>query len=317
MTIGDHMKEWGGLPVADFAGPGAQPPAPLPEAGAVAWRISADVYDGEESWPESFARFLRSVDASRVRALVVGGWWTEDCDTANTELVELLVAAADRLPALRALFVGDVTYEECEISWIHQSDMGPLLRAYPRLEEFGVRGGEGLAFPPLAHSALRRLRIETGGLSKEVVRGVAASELPALEDLDLWLGTSWYGADAEVADLEPFLSGARLPSLRRLALRNSEIQSEIAAALAGAPVVARLSELDLSMGTFGDEGAAALLEGQPLTHLARLDLHHHFLSPEVAGRLRSALEPYGVEVDLSDGIEERGGREERYTAVAE
>lgn len=39
-----------------------------------------------------------------------------------------------------------------------------------------------------------------------------------------------------------------------------------------------LTELDLSMGTLGDEGAAALLAGRPLPHLSRLDLHHHYLS---------------------------------------
>ncbi|MET9111808.1 STM4015 family protein [Streptomyces zhihengii] len=316
MTIGHHMSEWGGLPAVDFPGPGEKPDETLPDAGSVAWRISADVYDGEEEWPAAFARFAATVDLSEVRALVVGGW-TEAYDESNEEIVAALVAAADRMPGLRALFVGDITYEECEISWIHQSDVTPLLTAFPRLEAFGVRGGEGLVFPPVAHSALRLLRIETGGLRKEVVRGVADSDLPALEDLDLWLGVSWYGADAHVADLEPFLTGGRLPALRRLALRNSEIQSEIATALAGAPVVARLTELDLSMGTLGDEGAAALLEGQPLTHLRRLDLHHHFISAPVAERLTQALAPYGVEVDLSDGNTGRGAREDRYTAVAE
>ena len=42
--------------------------------------------------------------------------------------------------------------------------------------------------------------------------------------------------------------------------------------------MARLKTLDLSMGVLSDVGAEALLAGQPLTHLRRLDLHHHFLS---------------------------------------
>ncbi|GAA4600549.1 hypothetical protein GCM10023195_00170 [Actinoallomurus liliacearum] len=37
--------------------------------------------------------------------------------------------------------------------------------------------------------------------------------------------------------------------------------------MASAPVVARLEVLDLSMGTLSDDGATALLSGQPLTHL--------------------------------------------------
>ena len=151
-----------------------------------------------------------------------------------------------------------------------------------------MRGGQGLAFPAVRHEKLRTLTIETGGLDAGVVRGVAASDLPALEHLDLWLGTSWYGANADVADLAPILAGARLPRLRYLALRNSEIQDEIAAAVAGAPVVARLETLDLSMGMLADEGAAALLDGQPLTHLKKLDLHHHYISKPMADRLAGA-----------------------------
>lgn len=110
-----------------------------------------------------------------------------------------------------------------------------------------------------------------------------------------------------------------LPALRHLGLRNSEIQNEIAAAVASAPVVARLHTLDLSNGTLGDEGAAALLEGQPLTHLECLDLHHHFLSEEMERRVADALEPHGVRVDVSEREEpwDGQGAEGRYTAVAE
>ncbi len=64
-----------------------------------------------------------------------------------------------------------------------------------------------------------------------------------------------------------------------------------------------------------DTGAAALLSGQPLTHLKRLDLHHHFVTAEMATRLREELEPAGVRVDLSDAQTER--RENRYIAVSE
>lgn len=320
MTIGEHLRELGGLPAFDFPGP--KDTRALPEAGSVAWRVSADVYDAEEEWAEVFARFADSVDTRAVRALIVGGW-SEAYDTSNDDLIAVLAEAAGRFPALRALFIGDVTFEQCEISWLQQSDVGPLLRAYPALEEFGVRGGDGLLFPPVRHEALRVLRIEAGGLPREVVRGVAASELPALTELDLWLGTPEYGGDTEVGDLEPFLTGRRLPALRRLALRNSEIQNEIAKALATAPVVERLEVLDLSMGVLDDEGVEALLAGGPLTHLTRLDLHHHYISEPLRERICAALAPHGVEVDLGDhqvpdedDVDE-DGTVYRYIAVAE
>ncbi|MFF7200195.1 STM4015 family protein [Streptomyces sp. NPDC008141] len=313
MTISEHLQELHGLPVFDFPDAGSK--AELPSVPSVAWRIAVDSYDSEEEWEEAFARFLGAVDTTQVWALIVGPW-SEAFDSGPEPIISALVEARERLPRLRALFVGDITYEECEISWINQGLVTPLLDAYPELLEFGVRGGQGLALPAVRHEKLRSLTIEAGGLDAAVVRGVAASDLPALEHLDLWLGTSWYGANADVSDLEPILAGTRLPSLTYLALRNSEIQDEIAVAVAGAPVVARLETLDLSMGTLGDEGAEALLNGQPLSHLKKLDLHHHFISKPMADRLSGAFGAEGVEVDLSED-ESAEGREDRYTAVAE
>ncbi|MEV6667632.1 STM4015 family protein [Streptomyces nigra] len=319
MTIGDHLHELYRLPAHAFPGPGT-PVARLPEPDSVAWRVSADVYDSDESWTAAFTRLCETVDTTRVRALIVGAW-EEAYDSDPSDVVEALLAARDRLPALRALFLGDMVMEECEISWINQTDVAPLLAGFPALEEFGVRGGSGLGFTAVQHAALRRLVVETGGLPASVVRGVGASDLPALEHLDLWLGTPDYGGDSEAADLEPILSGARLPRLRHLALRNSEIQDAVAAAVAAAPVVARLEVLDLSMGVLTDEGAGALLNGQPLTHLKKLDLHHHYLSKAFEEQVRQALEPAGVEVDLDrDDAEEEteeDGTVWRYVSVGE
>jgi hypothetical protein len=149
------------------------------------------------------------------------------------------------------------------------------------------------------------------------VRAVGESDLPALSHLELWLGTDTYGGDANVEDLTPILSGANTPALTYLGLRNAEIIDLLAAAVAAAPVVARVRTLDLSMGMLSDVGAAALLSGQPLTHLARLDLHHHFLTKEMAERIRDELEPAGVEVDLSESHLNVRNPEDRYIAVSE
>lgn len=318
MSYVEHLKELHGLPAFDF--PAAEAARELPEADAVAWRLSIDPYDdgSEEEFEELWDRFLETVDPAGVRALVIGRWG-EAYDNDSEFIVRRLVAARERLTGLRAVFIGDLEQEEEEISWIEQSDVTPVLDAYPLLEEFGIRGGTGLRFPAVRHQRLRTLRFEAGGLPGEVVRGVAASELPALELLDIWLGVSEYGGDATVADLAPLLAGGGFPALRRLGLRNSEIQDEIAAAVAGAPVVAQLASLDLSMGVLTDEGVIALLDGQPLTHLTRLDLRHNYVTESVAERVRAALEPSGVEVDLSEPGDtwEHDGVVHRYTAVAE
>ncbi|MBW5482418.1 STM4015 family protein [Streptomyces bambusae] len=319
MSYASHLKESYGLPVFDFPGPEDEGTTRLPEADAVAWRISSDTYDSEEEWTEAFARFTAAVDTTRVRAIVVGAW-EEAYESGPGRIIAALVDAGPRLPALRALFLGDMESEECEISWITQADVGPLLDNFPELEEFGVRGGSGLHFSTAAHSRLRSLTVETGGLPAGFVRSVAAADLPALEHLDLWLGTSEYGGDSALSDLAPVLAGERLPSLRHLALRNSEIQDEIAAAVGSAPVVARLETLDLSMGVLTDEGATALLGGQPLTHLTSLDLHHNYLSEPLRERFRDVLGTAGVSLDLDRGHadeDEWDGRVWRFVAVGE
>ncbi|GAA3446081.1 STM4015 family protein [Planomonospora venezuelensis] len=280
---------------------------------AEAWSLWLNEYydDGEESFEDYFARFVGEVDTTAVRELTFEMWGSPH--ESSEQAVRLLSGAADRFPALRLIALGDIPYDECEISWIRHGDITPLLEAFPKLEVLEVRGGDGLRLRPVRHGSLKVLRFESGGLPGRVARAVGASELPALEHLELWLGVSDYGGDTTVEDLEAILAGERLPALRHLGLQDSEIQDEIAAAVAAAPVVARLGTLALSMGALGDAGAEALLFGQPLTRLKRLDLSHHYLSDAMARRLRGALP--GVEVDLSG--QERVRNDRRYVAVSE
>ncbi|MEV7773815.1 STM4015 family protein [Kitasatospora sp. NPDC086791] len=311
MTVSHHIDRFHGLPIHEFTPDDTRP---QPAAGAVAWRLSLE-YGSEQDFGQLWQSFLRTVDPAGVRAVVIGPWW-QDGYTSVRGTVEAVTAEAERLPALEALFLGEVTFDECEISWLEMDDVTPLLTAFPELRSLTVRGGTDLALEPVRHDRLTSLRFESGGLPATVVRAVAGSELPALERLDLWLGVDEYGGEATVDDLAPFLDGTRLPALRHLGLANSELQDEIAAALAHAPVVARLESLDLSMGVLSDEGATALLEGQPLTHLRSLDLHHHYLSDELQQRLRQALP--GVELDLSEAeLDDLDDEDDRYVSVAE
>lgn len=310
----DHLDRFHGLPV--------HTPAPssgaLPAADSVAWRLACDEEE-DEDFATLWEQFLETVDTARVRALVVGPWWSEDY-TPFAPVMELIVAHADRFPALRGLFLADVVGEECEISWLRMCDVTPALEAFPLLEEFAVRGcgQEGLALRPLRHTALKSLRFESGGLPGELVRAVTGSELPALERLELWFGSSWYGGDATVEDVRPILAGGLFPRLRHLGLQNSELQDEIAAAVGSAPVVAQLETLALSMGTLSDAGGEALLNGQPLNHLALLDLRHHYLTAPVVERIRTACAPTVVEAgEAEEDYADPDDEPERYVAVGE
>jgi hypothetical protein len=308
MTINQHLSTFAGRPVRKFK---VNMDAPTDPAG-VAWRLTTNYDGGPDKFNRRFDALVGAPWAGQVRALVLGEWG-ESYDT--TAPIERLVAAAASMPNLMALFIGDMTSEENEVSWIKQADVAPLLRAYPGLQILRVRGADGLELSQVRHESLRELAFETGGLPAHIVAAVGECELPALRHLELWLGTDDYGGDADVDDLAVILSGSRWPQLEYLGLRDAEIVDLIAGALSGAPVVGRLSTLDLSLGILSDVGAAALLAGQPLTHLRKLDLHHHFLSEEMMARLREELEPAGVEVDLSDAQE--GDIDDRFIAVSE
>jgi hypothetical protein len=252
-------------------------------------------------------------DAERLKALVIGAWQTEN-DLSAEPVVERLIRYADCFPELEALFIGDITWEECEISWIAQTDLASLADGFPNLRILGARGGDGLRFEGLDHPSLEHLVVQTGGMWTPTIEDLAAARLPQLRELELWLGDPNYGFEATVDDLRPLWQSDTFPNLEMLALRNAPIADEIAAALAQTPgAVARLARLDLSMGTLTDEGAEALLDNPEVAELDSLDVHHHYLSDEWIERLQS-LE---VDVDTSDARGTPFSDLERYVAVSE
>jgi hypothetical protein len=281
LSIGGHLREFAGRPVRRYR------PGVVWNPRRVAYRLAQ-----EPGVPETRLRPQLEAIARRgkeLRALVIG-----TCDELTDQRSEgqpsadgLLVEMRERFPSLRALFLGDITADEYEISWITQDDLGPLINAYPDLEHLGVRGANFLRFRGARSERLKTLIVETGGLLREAVADVCAARLPQLTHLELWLGVESYGGDSAVADLAPILSGERFPRLRYLGLRNSTYTDEIARALLGAPVLDRLGVLDLSLGTLSDEGGELLLNNPRVARLERLALYHHSLSPELASRLEA------------------------------
>jgi uncharacterized protein (TIGR02996 family) len=261
---------------------------------AAAYRVDREDYD-EDIVPK-LESLLAEPAAGLLQALVIGCWGGEDANAESDGVVDTLIAARGRLPNLRALFLGDIPYQENEISWIVQSDLTRLLVAFPHLEHFRARGGGGLVLGKFRHEHLESLAFEASNMPREVVRAIGTADLPALEHLEIWLGTDEYGANTEVADLEGILQARHLPSLRRLGIRNSEIADDVASALANAPVLERLRVLDLSLGNLSDRGAKALLAIPAVARLERLDIHHHYVSQALVERLRAL----GIQVEAGD-----------------
>jgi hypothetical protein len=163
----------------------------------------------------------------------------------------------------------------------------------------------------LRHNNLKTLIIETGGLPPNVIKEIGGAHLPKLQRLDLWLGSENYGFESTIKDFGSLLSGKQFPELKHLGLMDSEIQDEIAIAVAKAPILQQLKVLDLSMGTLTDKGATALLNSPAIKKLDFLNLRHHYMSDAMMAKLKTL----GIAINMTD--KEEGGDDDRYIEVAE
>ncbi|MBM7844399.1 STM4015 family protein [Herpetosiphon giganteus] len=296
--------------IADWDHPGILQPSGVVHRVGLSYE---DDYDSKVVWSDRFADFLALPGVEKTTGLVIGTWWElDDGNGPVDEVVESLVSAAPQLPNLRALFVGDIMSEESEISWIEQDDLSPLLSAFPNLQHFAIRGANGLSLGSCQHAQLKTLVIQSGGLANRVVQEIFQGKLPALEHLELWLGSDWYGGDVTLTDLEPLLNGELFPQLKVLALRDCSFADDLAIALSQAPIINRIEILDLSLGNLGDEGAKALLACPAIKQLKLLDLHYHFIDSELAQQFKQL----GIEVDISEP-QDPNRHDRRYIAVSE
>lgn len=277
----------------------------------VVYRFRSD-WENNEVVPH-LEQFLATGAAPEAMALVIGAWHGDDSELTPAEVIEVLVKGKDRLPKLAAIYVGDITSEENEMSWINQCDLSPLLQAFPRLQLLRSRGGQGLALKSPQHENLRALAMETGGMDVSVIRSVCTAHFPNLEYLELWLGTDEYGANHSVADLQPILSGQLFPKLKYLGLRNCQRADELAGVVVNSPLLKRIETLDLSLGVLTDEGARALLMLPLDTTLKKLNLHYNYISADLVRQLKALP----LTVDASKPSDMDTDDEWRFVAVGE
>jgi hypothetical protein len=292
MTINQHAEVFFEKPVKvfesadDWEGPGP------------AYRLGITWDDESDELNNRLEELLAQEGVDKLSALIIGTWTGDDPSCSSAKIISDLARHADTLAGLRAIFLGDITYEENEISWIQQSNITPLLEAYPKLEVLRVRGGNALSFAKTRHESLQQLIVEAGGLSRSVIREICRCEFPKLQHLELWLGVENYGWDGGVEDLQPILAGKHFPSLTYLGLRNSDIVDDIAPVVVNAPILERLTVLDLSNGTLTDVGGQALLNLSVNLPLKKLILSHHYMTPAMVKRLTTELK---CEVIADDG----------------
>jgi len=303
--VGSHLETFLNKPVQDFL-----PPTVIDPEKYV-YRVRIDYDDEGVTISDLLEALVRDPQAGNIKELIIGQFNTEASES-SFEVVDKLVSLKHDLKNLKALFIGEMTYEECEISWINQTDITPVLKAYPELEHLQIRGGEGLSFSDLQHDNLTTLIIETGGMPPNVVEQVNAARLPKLQKLELWLGSANYGFASKVDNFTPILSGKQFPQLTHLGLMDSEIQDDIAIAAAQAPVINQLKVLDLSKGVLTDKGGEALRDSALIRNLQHLNLRHHFLSDNMMAQLKAL----NMSINLDDKQEEDDD-DYRFVEVAE
>ncbi len=314
MAIYENIEKFFGKKVEEY-----NPSQGIAEPGNKAFRLSVDWEafddDGSEAFEKLFSKFIEEPSVSDVEALIIGDWGGTGQGETSAAVVKSLADAQNKLGNLKALFIGEMTMEESEISWIVQSDLSSLYQAFPKLEHLRIRGSDDLSLGNITLPNLKSLIIESGGLPKTVIQEICKSELPDLSLLELWLGTDQYGGDTTCDDLEPILNGNLFPSLKCLGLCNSEYADEIAKKLQTASVLNRIERLNLSLGNLSDKGGEALLNNPEILKLKHLDLHFHYFSDEMMAKL-SVL---AIDIDLSDQEEadEYDGEIDRYIAHAE
>jgi len=159
MTIATHDDTFAGKTIANWE---PEKPVPPPRQLAIRLAIDWDQYEKGETVPARIEQLAALPAAREIEALVIGPWDYESSTDAS-EIVATLAGASGTFQRLTAIFLGDITFEEQEISWIQQTDVSLLLAAYPRLEELRVRGGTALALERPDHATLRKLVIEAGG----------------------------------------------------------------------------------------------------------------------------------------------------------
>jgi hypothetical protein len=309
MTIGTYIKEFNGLEIEAFD----------KEKGvqdvAKAIRLEVD-YEAAEDGVEMLgvlASLKQDPKASEVSSIILGAW-EEAYEVEAQQFIDFFIDNKNTFSSLNALFIGEMTYEDNEISWIIQGNYSGLLDAYPQLECLRIRGGTGLSIGQVNHSSLKELIIETGGLNGGVLDEIAKSELPSLTRLELWLGDDGYGGNAKISNVEPLLSASKFANLKHLAIKNSEIQDDVTIAICNSDLINQLEVLDVSMGIMSDKGGEALLSNKDSLEGVKINASENYLSEDMCTKLTKS----GLDIDVGKQKEvEDDDDDYRYVSVSE
>ncbi len=227
---------------------------------------------------------------------IIIGCWGESYDNSSQAIVDSFTDNREKFQHIEKLFVGDMEYDECEVSWIEQADYSKLWDAWPQLKSLTVKGSNDLSFGKINHDNLQELVIICGGLPARVIQQIADAKLPNLRKLNLYIGIEDYGFDGDISDIEKLLKADFIKNVEYLGLGDSEIQDEIVEAFFKHADLGKIKTLDFSNGTLTDKGGQILLDhAAKLKQLEKLDLTYHYLSDEMMEKLKATGLPVVLE----------------------
>ncbi len=240
-------------------------------------------------------RILEDEALPGLKSIIVG-YWGECFDMSPQEIIDGIIANKDKFAHIESLFIGDMDYEECEVSWIIQGNYSKLFEALPGLKELKIKGAQDLVFGSgVHHENLEKIEIICGGLGLDVMKDIAGADFPALKSLVLYLGVDNYGLDASVDDIRALITKANFPALTHLGLVNSEMQDEITEMVVGSDILPQLEVLELSFGVLTDKGGQILLDhADRLGGLKLLDINYHYMTKTMMDKLNAL--PFEVQI---------------------
>lgn len=254
-------------------------------------------YQEQKKGPATMIQeILADPELPNLKELIVGSWGWASEDSCQP-LIDGIIEHKDRFSNIESLFLGDMDYEECEVSWIIQGNYSRLWEAMPQLKSLTIKGSTDLELGTICHEDLESLTIICGGLPSTVIKSIETAKLPHLKKLLLYIGVENYGFDGNAETIRTLLSQADFPSLEYLGIADSEIQDELAAVVLDSKYMKQITTLDLSCGSLTDAGGELILQKLPsYPNVKALDLHYHYLSDDMTRKLRRLP----VEIDLSE-----------------
>lgn len=232
---------------------------------------------------------------------VIIGCWGEAFEDDCQPIIDGIIENKEKFSHIKKLFIGDMDFEDCEVSWIIQGNYSKLWEAMPQLTEFTVKGSTDLELGDIDLPNLKSLEIICGGLPTDVIKSVQNAKLPNLERLVLYIGVEDYGFDGSAEDIQKLLEKSDFPKLKYLGIVDSEIQDELTEVVLNCKYIDKIETLDLSFGTLTDKGGD-LIAGKigDFPNIKKIEIEHHFLSDEGIERLKAAVSAAGKEIRIED-----------------